>query len=35
MMILDIFFKKFGFTPCKTEQALGRMELQEKEPQND
>ena len=27
--------KKFGFTPCKGEQPLGDMELQEKEAQKD
>ena len=29
------FKKKLGFTPCKTEQSLQGMELQEKETQND
>ena len=27
------FFKKLGFTPCKTDQPLRGMELQEKEAQ--
>ena len=27
--------KKLGFTPCKTEEPLQRMELQEKEVQRD
>ena len=29
------FFKKLGFTPCKAEQPLQGMELQEKEAQKD
>ena len=29
------FFLKLGFTPCKTEQLLRSMELQEKEAQKD
>ena len=29
------FFKKLGFTPCKTEEPLQGMELQEKEAQKD
>ena len=29
------FFFKVGFTPCKTEQPLRGMELQEKEAQKD
>ena len=29
------FKKKMGFTPCKAEQALQGMELQEKEAQKD
>ena len=29
------FFFKLGFTPCKTEQPLQGMELQEKETQKD
>ena len=29
------FFKKLGFTPCKAEQPLRGMELQEKEAQKD
>ena len=28
-------FFKFGFTPCKAEQPVQRMELQEKETQKD
>ena len=32
-MRLDIIFKKLGFTPCKAEQPLQAMELQEKEAQ--
>ena len=31
----DNFFLKFGFTPCKAEQPLQGMELQEKETQKD
>ena len=30
-----ILFLKLGFTPCKAEQPLQGMELQEKEPQKD
>ena len=30
-----ISFKKLGFTPCKAEQPLQGMELQEKEAQKD
>ena len=29
------FFKKMGFTPCRAEQPLQGMELQEKEVQKD
>ena len=29
------YFFKLGFTPCKAEQTLGGMELQEKEVQKD
>ena len=29
------FFKKLGFTPCKAEQPLRGMKLQEKEAQKD
>ena len=29
------FFFKLGFTPCKAEQPLQDMELEEKEPQKD
>ena len=29
------FFKKLGFTPCKAEQPLQGMELQEKESEKD
>ena len=29
------FFEKMGFTPCKAEQPLEGMELQEKEVQKD
>ena len=32
---LFIFFIKLGFTPCKAEQPLRGMELQEKEAQKD
>ena len=32
---LEHFFFKFGFTPCKAEQPLQGMELQEKETQKD
>ena len=31
----SFFFKKLGFTPCKAEQPLQRMELQGKEAQRD
>ena len=31
---LLIFFLKMGFTPCKAEQSLQGMELQEKEQKN-
>ena len=31
----EIFFLKLGFTPCKAEQPLQDMELQEKESQKD
>ena len=31
--VCSIFFFKFGFTPCKTEQPLPGMQLQEKEAQ--
>ena len=40
-MILDLskqlffIFSKLGFTPCKAEQPLRNMELQEKESQKD
>ena len=34
-MMIVIFFSKLGFTPCKAEQSLQDMELQEKEAQND
>ena len=30
-----VFFFKLGFTPCKAEQPLQGMELQEKEAQKD
>ena len=29
--MLEIFFLKLGFTPCKAEQPLRGMDLQEKE----
>ena len=29
------FFFKLGFTPCKAEQSIGGIELQEKEAQKD
>ena len=35
LSILDGIFLKLGFTPCKTEQPLQGMELQEKEAQKD
>ena len=31
LLLFCAFLKKLGFTPCKTEQALLAMELQEKE----
>ena len=31
----NFFFFKLGFTPCKAEQPLQDMELQEKEAQKD
>ena len=34
-MMIVIFFSKLGFTPCKAEQSLQDIELQEKEAQND
>ena len=33
--VLDSLIFKLGFTPCKAEQPLRDMELQEKEAQND
>ena len=33
--MINNFFKKMGFTPCKAEQPLRGMELQEKEAQKD
>ena len=32
---ISVFFLKLGFIPCKAEQPLQGMELQEKETQND
>ena len=32
---ISVFFFKLGFIPCKAEQPLQGMELQEKEAQND
>ena len=32
---MNIIFIKFGFTPCKADQPLQDMELQEKEVQKD
>ena len=32
---IDILFLKLGFTPCKAEQPLQGMEIQEKEAQKD
>ena len=32
---LPIFFSELGYTPCKVEQPLQDMELQEKEAQKD
>ena len=34
-VVLQFFFFKLGFTPCKAEQPLQGMELQEKETQKD
>ena len=33
--LIKLFFLKLGFTPCKAEQSLQGMELQEKEAQKD
>ena len=32
-LFVTFFFNKFGFTPCKAEQPLQGIELQEKETQ--
>ena len=34
-LVFFFFFFLMGFTPCKSEQPLGDMELQEKEVQKD
>ena len=34
-LVYNVYFFKLGFTPCKTEQPLQGMELQEKEVQKD
>ena len=34
-LVYSVYFFKLGFTPCKTEQPLQGMELQEKEVQKD
>ena len=34
-MTAEVIFLKLGFTPCKDEQPLQGMELQEKEAQKD
>ena len=35
LLVFFFFFFKFGFTPCKAEQPLQGMELQEKETQKE
>ena len=35
MPVTGMFFLKLGFTPCKDEQLLRAMELQEKEAQKE
>ena len=35
LTVLSLFFFKLEFTPCKAEQPLQGMELQEKETQKD